>query len=165
MVTILSRRYREATCCWTSRPIITAAKPRSLTPTEAASFTSGWTRGQFLTVSPGLRWQGMRTFSGSCIMRPQRNNMKPFPAPAFKLTPLHQRKTWIPCLPAILCLAAALWTASASAGDDFDYSVLARIGDAGLTAIKSPPSINDSGKVAFIGTISGGEGVFVCGDD
>jgi len=50
------------------------------------------------------------------------------------------------------------------AGNYYDFQLMARSGDAGLTGIKIAPSINEFAAVAFIGRISGGEGVFVAAD-
>lgn len=43
----------------------------------------------------------------------------------------------------------------------YDFDIIAVTGQAGLTSIDSNVSINDSGKVAFVGRLAGGEGVFV----
>lgn len=56
------------------------------------------------------------------------------------------------------CLAAAaLVSTSATASDDYDYAVMARTGQDGLTGIKSAPSINNHGSVAFGGNLATGE--------
>ena len=43
------------------------------------------------------------------------------------------------------------------------YQVVAKTGDAGLTNIQQSGSINDSGEVAFVGDVAGGEAIFVGG--
>jgi RHS repeat-associated protein len=60
----------------------------------------------------------------------------------------------------LLCIVLSLLlgnfaTSSVSASDDFDYEVMARTGQDGLTGIKSAPSINKHGHVAFIGNLPG----------
>ena len=44
---------------------------------------------------------------------------------------------------------------------DYSYEVVARPGDQGLVSFGDAPSINDAGKVAFIGRLAVGEGVFL----
>ena len=43
----------------------------------------------------------------------------------------------------------------------YDFNVIAQVGQAGLTNIEQGASINDSGKVAFVGDMSKGQGIFV----
>ena len=67
----------------------------------------------------------------------------------------------------ILLLAGAfllVGAAQSPAAGRFNYKVIAQNGQAGLTGIKTPPSLNDNGRAAFIGLVSGGEGVFVTTD-
>ena len=67
----------------------------------------------------------------------------------------------------ILLLAGAfllVGAAQSPAAGRFSYKVIAQNGQAGLTGIKTPPSLNDNGRAAFIGLVSGGEGVFVSTD-
>src|ERR1051325_8462671 len=59
-----------------------------------------------------------------------------------------------------LTVAISFFNSDSFANNYYAHTVLAQTGQAGLTGIKSAPSINDLGQVAFIGQISGGEGVF-----
>ncbi len=43
----------------------------------------------------------------------------------------------------------------------YNYTVIARTGTAGLTGIEPGASINDAGKVAFVGDTAAGQGIFV----
>ena len=53
--------------------------------------------------------------------------------------------------------ALAAFAVHVFSSDDFDFKVLARTGPSGLTGIKSAPSINDLGQVAFVGVTASGE--------
>jgi hypothetical protein len=49
---------------------------------------------------------------------------------------------------------------AAMGSDDYDYAVMARTGQDGLTSIKLAPSINNHGSVACGGNLVAGEGLF-----
>ncbi len=53
---------------------------------------------------------------------------------------------------------------SQQANDDFDITVMARTGQDGLTGIKSAPSVNRNGHVAFIANLTGNERFFFARD-
>ncbi len=54
-----------------------------------------------------------------------------------------------------------LFISNARAATNFTYKIVAITGQQGVQSIKSAPSINDSGDVAFIGQGAGGENVFI----
>lgn len=61
----------------------------------------------------------------------------------------------------VACLAVAvLIGSSAFASDDYDYTPMARTGQDGLTGIKSAPSLNNHGQVAFVANLAAGESLF-----
>ena len=43
----------------------------------------------------------------------------------------------------------------------YDFNVIAKTGDLGMTGMQDSPSINDQGQVAFVGNFSDGSGLIV----
>src|SRR5262245_38753248 len=50
---------------------------------------------------------------------------------------------------------------SSYASSYYSHTIIAKTGQAGLTGMGDMPSINDNGRVAFVGQVSGHEGIFV----
>src|SRR5207247_1846480 len=65
-------------------------------------------------------------------------------------------QTWAFWLAISLAVTSRLY-----AGDGFQFEVLAKTGQAGLMGIQGAPSINDKGKVAFVGHDDLSDGIWI----
>src|SRR2546425_523219 len=63
------------------------------------------------------------------------------------------------CACVLVLLFGAIQTAASEGA--YDFKIVAQTSQSSLTGIKGGVSINDSGTVAFVGAVSGGESIFV----